>query len=672
MDIKKKISFGGIKLGFSLAEMMVVMLIVSIVMAASAPMVTRKVKRAEGKIFDAWSSDASNVAEYIRGRYQRLFMDARQDGRVGIVESNVTLPTGAVFFGKPSANNVGTDSVGLGFNVNNQHPRTIAIGNNTRANDVDTIAIGMDTHAEKPGAIAIGAGDINAVDVTVKPAYASAIDSIAIGRGSNSTNVATIALGRGAAASGIGTISLGRSSNASDVCSVAIGEDANAEGARSVAMGTNSSSTGAKSVAIGNGASVSDVTPNYAGADNSTSSVAIGNSASTKGFSSVAVGKSASAGANTSIAIGPGATVTNDHIAHETTEQRSIAIGSDSKVDTGSSIAIGTGAKALHPTRSSANPTVSSHSIAIGSSAQALDFSTVAIGDGAQASGYKSTAIGYLASATNENQITLGNSASTVYIPGKLIVGDSAAFGTNNPYARIFIRGHGRHDTDTSDGWHFMYEVYGETTWDFKNNENVGLWHIDDDMFNNDGLTHTDSELYHLKKNFKGYKIQLNDNNNGYRYYLKEDGTLSKSRVSDRRLKNVGKPYTAGLAELSKLTFYNFTFKKDETKTPQVGVIAQDLQKVFPTAVVKGEDGYLRIRWDEMFFAVINAVKELGTKVAQIEENLEQAINDIVDVKAKLAKQEEQIKKQELIIQAQQYKMSDLEARLEKLEKGTK
>ena len=88
-----------------------------------------------------------------------------------------------------------------------------------------------------------------------------------------------------------------------------------------------------------------------------------------------------------------------------------------------------------------------------------------------------------------------------------------------------------------------------------------------------------------------------------------------KSNFSDRRLKNVGEVFKGGLDEIKKLELFNYTYKKDTTKTPHVGVMAQDLQKIFPTAVFKGDDGFLRIRWDEMFFALINAVKELDTKI---------------------------------------------------------
>ena len=118
---------------------------------------------------------------------------------------------------------------------------------------------------------------------------------------------------------------------------------------------------------------------------------------------------------------------------------------------------------------------------------------------------------------------------------------------------------------------------------------------------------------------------------------------------SDRRLKNIGKKYTSGLAELKKLDFFHYTFKKDESKTPRVGVMAQDLQKVFPDAVVKGDDGYLRIRLEDMFYALINAVKELDTKVTKIIEKLETQ-EEVIVLQQKeietLKKQNEEILKQ--------------------------
>lgn len=84
---------------------------------------------------------------------------------------------------------------------------------------------------------------------------------------------------------------------------------------------------------------------------------------------------------------------------------------------------------------------------------------------------------------------------------------------------------------------------------------------------------------------------------------------------SDRRLKDITSRNNAGLKEINKLKIYNYTFKNDDKKLPHVGVMAQDLLKVFPNSVFKDNNGYLRIKWDEMFFATINAIKELDRKI---------------------------------------------------------
>ena len=121
------------------------------------------------------------------------------------------------------------------------------------------------------------------------------------------------------------------------------------------------------------------------------------------------------------------------------------------------------------------------------------------------------------------------------------------------------------------------------------------------------------------------------------------------SFLSDRRVKNVGKAFVGGLAELKKLDLFHYTYKKDESKTPHVGVMAQDLQKVFPNAVTKGEDGFLRIRMEDMFYALVNAVKELAgmfdkqdERIVQLEKENNQLQKTVSDLEKRLAKLEKQ------------------------------
>ena len=112
-------------------------------------------------------------------------------------------------------------------------------------------------------------------------------------------------------------------------------------------------------------------------------------------------------------------------------------------------------------------------------------------------------------------------------------------------------------------------------------------------------------------------------------------GVCLDSTSSDRRLKNIGTRSLAGLKELNQLKIYDYTFKNDKSKHSQIGVMAQDLQKVFPNSVFEGPDGYLRIRWDEMFFASINAIKELDRKIVNL-------VNRATKVETQIAKLEQE------------------------------
>lgn len=123
--------------------------------------------------------------------------------------------------------------------------------------------------------------------------------------------------------------------------------------------------------------------------------------------------------------------------------------------------------------------------------------------------------------------------------------------------------------------------------------------------------------------------------------------TLStKGPTSDRRLKNIDGKFTAGMDKLRNINVYNYTFKDDKNKLPHVGVIAQELQRVFPTAVFKGEDGYLRIRWDEMFYAMINGIKEIDKRIISLvtrTKNVESQISQLEKENSHLKKQVENL-----------------------------
>ena len=480
--------------GFSLVEMMVVMLLIAVVLAASAPMITRKVSRERSdKIFDMLGTDPNNAVEYVKGRNQRIFMNGRKDGYVGIVETGVNIPTNSVLFGQnilfpfnyatkeTSANNL----VGIGFGTTN-YLNSVAIGYKAAANT----------------------------------------DSVSIGNGANGNEYG-----------------------------VAIGSNSQTRHKNSVAIGYNTRTTGENAVAIG---------------------------ASQWGT--------------------------------EAGER---------------SVAIGYGAKAYYE-----------RSIAIGANASVMGENSIAIGNNATAH-YKNT-------------VVLGDSNTTVFIPGNLVVNHAALIGraagrNDNLYFRPYAQEDGRHFAVLNAG-------------DWKGNDS-NLSMVQDD-------TNTDKLVVRVgpySTQTEWWRRDYKDNNRTHINF--EDptrGNDTKShKHSDIRLKNVGEPFTAGLNELEKLNFYHFTFKKDKDQVPQVGVMAQDLQKVFPQAVSKDDGGWLTIRWDEMFYAAINAIKELNTKVCAV-------AKDVTNLKTVTDEHTKTLEAQAQTIEQQQVEIKELTARVEKLEQKRK
>ena len=479
----------------------------------------------------------------------------------------------------------------------------IAIGGNANPNTANaskTIAIGTNSVAGSIGAIAIGSNIESNESTETNAATARGGFSIAIGNGAisnydNSINGLSIAIGTNAKAnseddSGNAAIAIGIGAESNSSATIAIGSGANATGGRAIAIGDDARATGGRSIAIGpnNGSS-------YA-SDNDGSTMAAGENSIALGIGAYSVGTAG-------IAIGYNAEAKDE----------AIAIGKDTYIlRLNGGIAIGAGA------RSGATDSNMSgdYAIAIGKNAKAGSDNGVSVGynAGSSTKGYNNTAIGAGAcqyvtgsyktcigansgpssgstAASDFSKIVyLGDSETTVYIPGSLVVGGSTVLGKETN-SITYIRGPKGNDN----GSMTLYSGKRGGT------DNTGcVW--------------------------AEYQWE-ND--------IKTSFTNLTKIISDRRLKYVGTNNNDGLDKIKQLKIFNYTYKKDTTKTPHVGVIAQDLQKVFPNAVQKGKDGFLTIRMEDMFYAVINAIKELDAKYQAQEKRINELEKRIEKLEAK-------------------------------------
>lgn len=95
--------------------------------------------------------------------------------------------------------------------------------------------------------------------------------------------------------------------------------------------------------------------------------------------------------------------------------------------------------------------------------------------------------------------------------------------------------------------------------------------------------------------------------------------TDSITAFSDARLKDNITKIPDALNKLNQLKGVTYTRKDLATNTQYAGLIAQDVQKVLPEAVVVTEDDIIAVNYNGIIGLLVEAIKELETKVAILE-----------------------------------------------------
>ena len=574
--------------------------------------------------------------------------------------SNIAIGDNALTSNSSGSNNVG---IGTTLSSNIEGSNNVAVGDNAlaSANERWNVAVGSNAYQNGTGgsntiiggdSMSQGSGNNNVAVGTNALWYGTGDGNVAIGANSNYKNKTlttfsnSTAVGFSSFASGTNSVAIGSSASSSGESSIAIGNLSNSSDSNNVSIGKGAIASGYWSTAIGFESSASgDYSSAYGEQSTSSggSSIALGNGATSAGISSVALGNEANAVNTDSIAIG--------HFA-ESESESGIAIGGNTYVMRSGGIAIGDHAKSG-----------ATNSNLYG------DYG-IAIGQNAGAGSDYSVSIGFNAGNTNKgtDNIAIGRDACK-YVTGsnKICIGAYSGPQSNQSWAtddveRIFIGG-----KSNFNGGNAVLEVHNHAS-----QKNIGAGRsypatavvINGSLIVKGGIVGTlpitGSNAHKPTGGANVTFLGSDDGNNNigkvnsdgqfdFFRYFDEDGKYGSFRgqwngsssvgtqyYSDVRLKYVGKENKSGLDKIRQLKVFNYTFKKDEKKTPHVGVIAQDLQKIFPDAVKKGTDGFLSIRFEDMFFAMINAIKELDLKYQAQEKRIDELEKRIEKLESKI------------------------------------
>ena len=125
-----------------------------------------------------------------------------------------------------------------------------------------------------------------------------------------------------------------------------------------------------------------------------------------------------------------------------------------------------------------------------------------------------------------------------------------------------------------------------------------------------------------------GYKLQVGNNGDG-----SSARANSWNTFSDKRWKTKIELISNALEKLDQINGYTYKWKVGTDTTPQVGVIAQEIELVLPEAVKTDAEGYKSVDYGKLSALLIEAVKEQQTIITSLENKIDLQNTTISDVK---------------------------------------
>jgi len=268
-----------------------------------------------------------------------------------------------------------------------------------------------------------------------------------------------------------------------------------------------------------------------------------------------------------------------------------------------------------------------------GNNSTSMGSLTRAIGNSSTSMGSETTALGDFSASIGIGTIAKGR--------GTIAAGswnddtDNPFSATTNPTDRIFQIGNGSSNSVRSNAVTvlrngntgigvlnpgFILDVNGRIRLRSSNSLSAGI-NLNNDA-NSDiaafmGMRSTDNEVgFYGYTGTAGWRLLVNTTTGD----AWMQGTLTQN--SDFRLKKDIKPLTHTLAAIQQLKGYSYHWKDPNNPDEQIGLLAQELQKVYPQLVKENDRGDLSVNYSGMVPVLLEAIKELQQRVAQLEEKL--------------------------------------------------
>ncbi len=552
---------------------------------------------------------------------------------------------------------------------------SFASGYNSRAKGLNSTAMGFGNKAEGNYSTALGYGNASSgstATVFGLNNISSGNISTALGNGTTSSNDVSTAMGYQTIASGYFSTAMGRGTIASATSSISMGENTTASGYASTAMGSYTVASGSQSTAIGVSA---NSTADY--------SIAMGESVTANSWVSTALGRHndpivASPSSSWILSeplliVGNGTGAGDKKNALAIAKNGSIFIDPSNKNDgtlNGNSLLFGsyngTGEGIVSKrtasgnqygldffTSGSAKLSISNAgNVGIGNSTPGfpLNFSS-ALGDKISLFGNSANNYGFgiqnnllqiHASEVGED-IAFGYGSSSSLTETMRIKGNgNVGIGKNNPGNKLHVVVGASGATPFSPGFTPMVVEGNSHTYINLLSPEANETAI---LFGKPSSAASGGIMYNNASNLNGFQFRVGGNNPKLDLFSNGNATLQGilTQSSDARLKKNITPLQNSLQKITRLNGYNYSWKDESAdQNLQTGVLAQEVQKLFPELVKEDEKGMLSVNYSGLIPVVVESIKEQQNFIEKQQEqisNQQKQIDELKKMVEKLLKQ---------------------------------
>jgi hypothetical protein len=200
----------------------------------------------------------------------------------------------------------------------------------------------------------------------------------------------------------------------------------------------------------------------------------------------------------------------------------------------------------------------------------------------------------------------------------------NVGIGTENPDVRLVVRSSGYA------GGMIVLSSDGDELFKVReNSDGSGAIYVNDSSGSTGVYLHGDSINY-----INAGNVGIGRTNPSYK--LDVNGTIRGNNVSpsDVRLKKDIKTIDNALERVTSLRGTNFKWKDEESDSSlQMGVIAQEVEEIFPEAVSTDEQGYKSVAYGKLIAPLVEAVKEQQNQIKELKEENEASKAEIHEIK---------------------------------------